>query len=592
VRLDRAGAELVVEASAYRLTIPAGKGVAWLDDRGGSRWAELRILASVDTLEGPDETLAIGEPRIEEGGGLVRLTWDLASSRWAARRIVLEAAPDTLVVTAEVEGTGRPADVTLLAGRAVLPRVHGFLMSGASFESLVSASPTDPGKVVKSASESTSIGVATGSEPGRGNWFFTPGPFCYAAAREPVRDPLELPAGPWVTFSLEVAPGEANFGAFSWRAIDRGFGFALDYDGKTAVEDHWRSPRLVIGFADGPYEAIASHRERLVRRGLAPPRRRAATDVPRWWREPIFCGWGAQCALASAEGRPLVAAPAYATQANYDAFLGTLEANGVVPGTVVVDEKWQRAYGTSEPDPERWPDLPGWIAGRHDRDQRVLLWFKAWSTEGIPASACVRNGLGEPIGIDPSHPEGETAIRQSVRRIVARDELDADGLKIDFTGRTPSGVATEHHGSAWGVELLRRLLEIVADEARALKPDVLLVGHTPNALIAPAVDMLRLNDALRLDDPGSPADIVPQMRYRAAAVRAACPDHLIDTDDWCLPSLAAWRAYAAVKPSLGVPALYYATHLDRTGEAFEPGDYELLRRTWAAYREREGLAPR
>jgi hypothetical protein len=82
------------------------------------------------------------------------------------------------------------------------------------------------------------------------------------------------------------------------------------------------------------------------------------------------------------------------------------------------------------------------------------------------------------------------------------------------------------------------------------------------------------------------------MRYRAAVVRAACPDHLIDTDDWCAPNLAGWRAYAAAKPSLGVPALYYATHLDLTGEAFEDADYELLRNTWDAYRRREGLAAR
>jgi hypothetical protein len=162
-------------------------------------------------------------------------------------------------------------------------------------------------------------------------------------------------------------------------------------------------------------------------------------------------------------------------------------------------------------------------------------------------------------------------------------------MKLDFTGRTPSGVATEHHGGAWGVELLRRLLDIVADEARGLKPDVLLIGHAPNALTAPALDMLRLNDALRLDDRRQVPDIVPQMRYRAAVVRAACPEHLIDTDDWCAPSLAAWRAYAEVKPSLGVPALYYATHLDLTGEALEAADYEVLRRTWAEYRTGEGL---
>ena len=55
------------------------------------------------------------------------------------------------------------------------------------------------------------------------------------------------------------------------------------------------------------------------------------------------------------------------------------------------------------------------------------------------------------------------------------------------------------------------------------------------------------------------------------------PDHLVDTDDWCAPDLAGWRAYNAIKAELGVPALYYATHLDRTGERLTDDDYALIR---------------
>jgi hypothetical protein len=95
-------------------------------------------------------------------------------------------------------------------------------------------------------------------------------------------------------------------------------------------------------------------------------------------------------------------------------------------------------------------------------------------------------------------------------------------------------------------------------------------------------DMIRLNDMLRLKDLGPVGDIVPQMRYRAEVVRAACPELLVDTDDWCAPDLDTWRAYLAIKRELGVPALYYATHLDRTGEALTADDYEGLQRAFAA----------
>jgi hypothetical protein len=172
------------------------------------------------------------------------------------------------------------------------------------------------------------------------------------------------------------------------------------------------------------------------------------------------------------------------------------------------------------------------------------------------------------------------------------DGLGADGLKIDFTARTPSGASLIHAGDGWGIELLRRLLAIVHDEAKRVKPDCLLVGHVPEPTLAPFVDMIRLNDMLRLDDPEPRAAIVPQMRYRAAVARAACPGHLIDTDDWSVPDLASWRAYAEIKPQLGVPALYYATSLDLTRERFGPDEYELMRRTWAEYRARESLPER
>ena len=69
-------------------------------------------------------------------------------------------------------------------------------------------------------------------------------------------------------------------------------------------------------------------------------------------------------------------------------------------------------------------------------------------------------------------------------------------------------------------------------------------------------------------------------RSTATLSGAACPELPIDTDDWRIPSLAAWREYLDVKPELGVPSLYYATHVDATGEPLEKSDYHLLRSVW------------
>jgi hypothetical protein len=186
-----------------------------------------------------------------------------------------------------------------------------------------------------------------------------------------------------------------------------------------------------------------------------------------------------------------------------------------------------------------------------------------------------------PVAVDPTNPATRAALEESVAAMLGPDGLDADGLKIDFTARTPNGQALTTQGPGWGIALLHQLLATVYGAAKATKPDALLITQTPNPAFVDVTDMVRLNDMLRIDDGAPFSPIVPQMRYRAEVVRAACPELLIDTDDWCVPSLAEWREYLAVKASLGVPSLYYADALDFTGEALQPEDYDALRKAWA-----------
>jgi hypothetical protein len=251
----------------------------------------------------------------------------------------------------------------------------------------------------------------------------------------------------------------------------------------------------------------------------------------------------------------------------------------------VLDDKWQATYGGNEPDEAKWPDLRGWIAGRHARGQKVLLWWKAWDPEGVPAELCIRDPDGTPVGLDPTNPATGEFLRVMVTRLLGPDGLDGDGLKIDFTARTPTGRALTAHGPGWGVALLHRLLAVVHEAAKAAKPDALLITQTPHPAFVDVSDMVRLNDMLRMDDPGPPT-VVEQMRYRAAVAQAACPELLVDTDDWQVPSREVWRNYLRVKGQLGVPALYYATHFDETGEPLEAQDYALLRDVWTEWRNR------
>ena len=92
------------------------------------------------------------------------------------------------------------------------------------------------------------------------------------------------------------------------------------------------------------------------------------------------------------------------------------------------------------------------------------------------------------------------------------DGLDADGLKVDFTARTPTGRALTATGGSWGIALLHELLSIVYAAAKEAKPDALVITHTPHPSFVDVTDMIRLNDIIG-------GDVVEQMT-RARGDRA------------------------------------------------------------------------
>jgi hypothetical protein len=590
VNVTRDDAGLSVQASSYRLSFPSGRPFAFLQGRDGTRWATLFLGASLHTRTALDETAALVPPEVAESASAVgaadsvTVTVDATSTAWRRRRLVFTCFEERVEAHVEVEGEGDLTDVHLFGGyySGHLRWGSGFFGSGALFKSVFNPEPWSSERRALPATESTVIDVMGTSLPGKGHWFFTPAPFCYGfSARRPAARG-GLPKGPWLMAGLGASLQEHTFTGFHYEATEGAFSFHLAYEGQTHVAGRFRSPTvLLLPDAADPYEGLARYTRVLHERGWV-----HAPEIgvrPEWWQEPIFCGWGAQCHLANVsakEGEQIGGAPAYARQANYDRFLETLSQVGVAPGTVVLDDKWQKDYGTNTVDEEKWPDLPGWIATRHAQGQRVLLWWKAWDPEGLPPEQCVTNAAGLPVAADPSNPAYEETLRQSVRRMLgprASGGYDADGFKVDFSARTPSGPGLRRHGQEWGVSLLHRLLWILRDEAKRVKPDALVMTHTPNAHFQDVADMIRLNDV------NTRSDVLAQMRHRAAVTRAAVPSLLVDTDNWPMPDKKTWREYVALQPELGIPSLYFATHVD-SGEALEEDDYAAIRQAWAEWR--------
>ncbi|MEV0383662.1 hypothetical protein [Nonomuraea sp. NPDC050643] len=131
-----------------------------------------------------------------------------------------------------------------------------------------------------------------------------------------------------------------------------------------------------------------------------------------------------------------------------------------------------------------------------------------------------------------------------------------------------------------GLALLHELLATMYEAAKAVKPDALMVTHTPHPAFDDVTDMVRLNDVLEVDVAGDAVPAVDQLRFRHAVAAHAMPGHLIDTDQWPMPSRAGWLAYARAQPSLGVPALYYAEAIDGTREPITGDDLRQVAEWW------------
>jgi hypothetical protein len=187
---------------------------------------------------------------------------------------------------------------------------------------------------------------------------------------------------------------------------------------------------------------------------------------------------------------------------------------------------------------------------------------------------------------------------------VSPDGLDADGFKVDFTQRTPTGQALRRPGACpdapWGIAALHALLGTLYRAAKQAKSDALLITHTPHPGFGDVSDLLRLNDILARDPSGAPVPPADQLAFRHAVVAHSMPQHPVDTDQWPIDDHDGWRGYVRAQARLGVPSLYYAEYLheseprpfgggrDRRGAELTADDLALVAETWREYRASQG----
>jgi len=372
----------------------------------------------------------------------------------------------------------------------------------------------------------------------------------------------------WTGVGIGAKPGDYQFPALEYTGSRyAGASFYVDYMGYRDLDGEFASPVLALTFAYDPLDALQTYTEWLDKSGFSTAP--AAKDV--YWRHlPIFCGWAEQTVESVPDGE---APNKLATQANYEKWLSILDERKLPVGTVVIDDKWQQAYGTFEVDQQKWPDLKGFVAAQHAKGRHVLLWAPVAQTDGLPPSLCV-TAQGKCVIADVGSPEYESYLRLRISHLV--QDIGIDGFKEDWVG-APAAPGLPLTGPATGIEFVRRFQWILYSEAHKWKPDAMVETQTVNALFRESSDLIRLNDIWY-----ATRDVPDVLRLRARIAHiSGWP--LVDTDNASSTTLKDWWNYMQAQPSIGIPALYFVTRTEATQESPSADQWTSLAALWRGY---------
>lgn len=376
----------------------------------------------------------------------------------------------------------------------------------------------------------------------------------------------------WSSIGIGTVPGKYQFNGFEYSGEHyAGASFWVDYQGRTTAHKY-ASPVVSIQFAPTASRSMEAYVAWLQAKGFTTKRR--AVDAS-WHRLPIFCGWAEQTFLAGSESeREAKPAREYATQANYSAWIRTLEQRGIPISTVVIDDKWSTTYGGLEVDRAKWPDLKKFVDDQHRKGRHVLLWIPMAHAEGLPLALTARL-QGKPVLADVSNPDYEKYLRGRIRSLV--QDIGIDGFKEDWLIVPRDFSRLDLASPLFGLEWVHKFQSILFDETHKWKHDAMIESQTPNPLYLDSSDVLRLNDIY-----SGTRNVTAVMQQRARIAHIAGWE-IVDTDNASTTTLDEWWKYMLAQPSIGTPALYFVSATAVTHEQPTVEQWKALGKLWRSY---------
>ncbi len=516
------------------------------------------IVSACDQPGKRDVHVSLSDFQVKKRGQTTVLTFTEKSALWDRKEYTVEFGPQRIKYWYKVFGKGP-------VGRAYLFRswmkdpitVEEELGVVPGYDTVFSPAVNFEGKVYHFAGD-TSI-ITCGNEDMYWGSGLVCAPYCFGLNDRGDRM--------WAWAGLGLRAGQYTFEEFTYNSnetkrIFGAGGFDCNYNGKLTIDGSWESPHIILGASDDPYRAQEDYIRVLEKEyGLKLQRKR---KMPLWWKSPIFCGWGEQMSLAFRDSGNLGAGPGantYCTQALHDEWLAILRKHDIKPGQIIIDAGWEKPGTTGDMyvSEERWPDLRGWIEARRKEGIRTVLWMCAWNRDGVPDDECVRDAGGKAVNVDPTNPAYEKRLRAMIRRMISDEPgcYGGDGVKIDGELMCPLGPGLTNHENVWGLELQRRYLGIVRDEAKRHKPDALIGTYMANPYMADLSDVVRTADMFGIK--GSPRDV---MIHRAKLISIAQPGCPIDTDHaFWYDVTDNWIDIMSAQLKVGIPCLYHADYV-------------------------------